>query len=172
MKNWTIKSLLMKKLSIIFALTMFCLSANSQTLQPLSVWMSERPNWAKDTSEVAYFSLRCNVLLTFVGAYFEKRSTDPRHVEHGKLVSKEAEAFTLPLMIFGQAAGYKLDDLLKRSEKINKIYVSVMATNKDINNNIFDGFVGEDLKICRAHHEGFAEITRNIEYQHKEKKMY
>jgi hypothetical protein len=162
----------MKKYFLILTLLLNTVAVNAQTLQPLSVWMSERPNWAKDNSEVAYFSLRCNVLLTFVGAYFVNKSTDPSYIEHGKLVSKEAEAFTLPLMIFGQAAGYKLEDILKRSEKINKVYTSVMAANKDINNNIFDGFVEDDLKICRAAHETFASITRNIEYQHKEKRLY
>ncbi len=138
----------MKKLFTALLFTSFCVLANSQSLTPLNAWMKERPNWQNDKSELAYFTLRCNVFLKFVGAYFITRSDKQAGIDRGKEIESNAEAFLLPSVLFSEASGYKVPELLKRADAIQKKYVEQMSSNKDLTNSIFEGYIGEDFKIC------------------------
>ena len=152
----------MKKLFTALLFASFCLQAHSQTLTPLSVWMKERPNWQNDKSEIAYFTLRCNVFLKFVGGYFLTRSDKQAGIDRGKEIDANSEAFSLPALYFGDAAGYKTTDIISRAEKINKEYSSQMSKNKDLTNSIFEGYVGDDFKICTDATADFKQVTIEI----------
>ena len=138
----------MKKLFTAVFFASFCFQAQSQTLIPLNLWMKERPNWQSDKSELAYFTLRCNVFLKFVGAYFIARSDKQAGIDRGKEIESDSDVFVLPVLYFGDAAGYKTNDILTRGAKIQKEYVAQISKNKDLTNSIFDGYVGDDFKIC------------------------
>lgn len=138
----------MKKFFTTVAFASFCLISHSQSLTPLSVWMKERPNWKDDKSEIAYFALRCNVFLKIVGLYFVTRSDKQAGIDRGKKIDLESEAFIVPALYFGGASGYTTPDVIKRGDKIQAEYFSQIKKNKDLTNSIFDGYVGDDFKIC------------------------
>jgi hypothetical protein len=152
----------MKKLFTALLFTSFCVLANSQSLTPLSAWMKERPNWQNDKSELAYFTLRCNVFLKFVGAYFIARSDKQAGIDRGKQIESDSDVFVLPALAFGDATGYKTNDVLARGAKIQKEYVNQISKNKDLTNSIFEGYVGDDFKICTDAVADFRFISEEI----------
>jgi hypothetical protein len=152
----------MKKLFIALFIASFSVVVHSQSLTPLSVWIKQRPNWQVDKSEIAYFTLRCNVFLKFVGVYFITRSDKQAGIDRGKEIESDSDVFTLPALFFGDAAGYKTQDIITRGAKIQKEYVIQISKNKDLTNSIFDGYVGDDFKICTDAVAGFRFISEDI----------
>ena len=152
----------MKKLFTALFFASFCLLAHTQTLTPLSIWMKERPNWQNDKSELAYFTLRCNVFLKFVGAYFIARSDKQAGIDRGKQIESDSDVFVLPALAFGDATGYKTNDVLARGAKIQKEYVTQISKNKDLTNSIFEGYVGDDFKICTDSVADFKTLSEEI----------
>lgn len=138
----------MKKIFTALLFASICFQAHTQTLTPLNIWMKERPNWQNDKSELAYFTLRCNVFLKFVGAYFIARSNKQAGIDRGKQIESDSDVFVLPALAFGDATGYKTNDVIERGAKIQKEYVTQISKNKDLTNSIFEGYVGDDFKIC------------------------
>jgi hypothetical protein len=152
----------MKKLFIPLFIASFSVLVHSQSLTPLSVWMKQRPNWQDDKSEIAYFTLRCNVFLKFVGVYFITRSDKQAGIDRGKEVDANSDSFSLPALYFGHAAGYKTDDIIARADKISSAYSNQISKNKDLTNSIFDGYVGDDFKICTDAVPNFKILTIEI----------
>jgi hypothetical protein len=149
----------MKNTLILVVLCFSIFGVRSQSLPPLTQWVVDRPNWQGDVSEVVYFSLRCNSVLALVGQYVVSKARNENEVRIGQNIMIDGDAYTLPMIVFGDASGYKYDDVMSRAAKIVKIYSGQMVKNKDITNSIFDGYVGEDFKICTEYSSEFRSIS-------------
>jgi hypothetical protein len=160
----------MKKFFTAISLASVCLLSHSQSLTPLSVWMKQRPNWQDDKTEIAYFALRCNIFLKFVGVYFITRSDEQAGIDRGKNIDLESEVFTLPALHYGGISGYTTADILKRADKIQNEYVIQIAKNKDLTNSIFDGYVGDDFRICKNAVPNFKLLSEMLVKQSSEAK--
>lgn len=144
-------------------------SAKSQSLIPLDKWMDERPSWLNDTSEMAYFTVRCNSLLSLVSQFFISRARHQEDMIGGQKVKQDSEAYILPVIVFGRASGYEYTDVMARSSTLIKIYSEQMGSSKEITNSIFSGYLGDDFKIYTSFSEEFANISIDLNQQLEKK---
>jgi hypothetical protein len=127
-------------------------------LTPLKEHLKNNHNWELESTELAYVCIRCGTLMYLVNEYTEnnvdKKTTNELklrsdvYLEFGEMVSK--------------ANGQKDKALLERMESILILYANEMIENKKINNNVFTGFVGDDLEICAENFEKVSKVIENL----------
>lgn len=145
---------------LIFA-TLFFLSLTSNVyaeLTPLKEHLRNNYDWEKSPSELGYVCTRCGVLLYLINVYSEN-NVDKKTTEELKIRSEVYLQFG---EMVSQVNGIKNKAFLERVESITTLYGNDMIQNKKINNNVFTGYIGDDLEICAENFEKVANIIEKI----------
>lgn len=142
----------MKKVLILFYFffsTSF-VAAQSATLEPFDSWIKgrENGNWGADPSELGYVSVRCGALFGVVGAVFSNLGKS----EEDKTRGLDIKARAISLIGFGntmaETVGWSNERSSKRLQVHYGEYQKIIASNREIHNNMFHGFVQGDYKFC------------------------
>lgn len=145
---------------LIFA-TLFFLSFTSNVyaeLTPLKEHLRNNYDWERNPSELGYVCTRCGVLLYLVNVYSEN-NVDKKTTEQLKIRSEVYLQFG---EMVSQVNGIKKKAFLERVESITNLYGNEMINNKKINNNVFTGYIGDDLEICAENFEKVSNIIKKI----------
>jgi hypothetical protein len=122
--------------------------AAGQNLQPLDAWSKKNPNWAKDRSELAYVSTRCGVVFLAIGMYFSGNSGKIDDVNSGEELKRKGRALSLLGIRLSTQTGMSNDAIRERMAGLMNIYSSEIKLNKQLNNNIFYGWIEKDFDFC------------------------
>jgi hypothetical protein len=128
----------------------FLTSSNAQTtiLEPLKEWAEKRQKWSGDPSELAYVATRCGALYSPIGNVFSTLGKN----DEDKVRGSDFQARGLQLTMFGhklaQDQGWDTKNLLERHKTIMEAYYKIVGSNRTIHNNMFYGFIEDDLRFC------------------------
>lgn len=137
-------------------------SVFAQSLVPFEKWHSDRANWNKDPSEVAYVAMRCAALFNLVGNTFIENGATPKHKEDGRaLVGKSDDLMDAGLRL-SFSIGMDEKNILARSKSFSDIYSKQLVKNKQLHNNIFEGETGQDFNFCAGRYSFLAELGKQI----------
>jgi hypothetical protein len=146
---------------------LFVLYANAQPLVSLNNLSSERPKLRDDVSEIGYFGVRCFTNFRVVGGYFVEKGNTPELVSRGKEYMDIADSMLPAILHFESKNGYSQSDTYMRIKKITSQILVDLANNKDLHNNAFHGYIGEDFKFCNDEASVLVEISRMLINQNK-----
>jgi hypothetical protein len=137
-------------------------AAASQTLDSLTQRSLERPNWKNDISEVGYVGCRCFANFTVAGGYFAEKGNTPDLISRGNMYLNIADSMLPAIYYFESKNGYTNKDTETRITRLAAINLQTMALNKDLHNNAFYGFVGEDFQFCNIEGPFYVEFSKML----------
>lgn len=138
-----------KRIVISVAAAGAALSAVSQTsIISIKDWEKSRPNWDKDSTEVAYLITRCGALLSTVGTFFATNNARPEDKVNGAGMQSRGMALTVLGLTLSSEAGMGPSAQEQRLSALTRSYSDLLAVNKARENNIFAGFVYQDFQYC------------------------
>lgn len=129
-------------------LLILSLPAESATLIPLENYIQERSKWHEDISELAYIGTRCDCLYTAIGIWAVENGREQTK-SYGKKLLESADIFRGVSTALSFEVNMNQSSIEKRFEEIMTIYSKAVVENKKLNNNVFDGFVGKDMEVCK-----------------------
>jgi hypothetical protein len=143
----------MKKLLLIISL-IACSSAFSAEMVPLSKYIKENPKFKEDLPSAAFFVSRCS-------AVFSKAENRLKQ-DNRKKYQDISENFKIwgtiydgSAAIITQEIGMSLESYKSRYKTHLDIYEKQTIENWNTDGDMFVGWVGDDLDICKANYKYF-----------------
>ncbi len=125
--------------------------AQPSALEPLESWQKRRPNWADDTTDLAYATTRCGVLYSVIGGVFMHSPKTDDDKKRGMDATVRGMKLVLIGDLLAKEVGWADEKRSQRVGEISKLYVDLIASNRTTHNNMFHGFIEHDWKFCIDH---------------------
>lgn len=137
----------MKNLTYL-VLLIWSLTAEAATLIPLDSYIQERPKWHEDISELVYVGTRCDCLYTTIGNWAVGNGREQAK-SYGRKLLESAEIFRSVYTALSFEVNMNQSSIEKRFQEVVSVYTDKVVENKRLNNNVFDGYVGKDIEVCK-----------------------
>ncbi len=125
--------------------------AQTSALEPLESWQKRRPNWADDTTDLAYATTRCGALYGVIGGVFIHNPKTDDDKKRGMDATVRGVKLAYIGNLLAKEVGWTDEKLNQRFGEISKLYQEVIASNRTTHNNMFHGFIEYDWKFCIEH---------------------
>jgi hypothetical protein len=133
---------------------------NAQNIIPLDQFIKQRN--INDPSEFAYLGQRCSSLFVMISAVFRENGTAKDAPTSAAFEQKSTVFRNVALTLDLGVNKKSMEAVIAQIKQFSEIYAKQMSQNKKINNNYFDGFVGNDLEICADIYPRFEELNKKI----------
>ena len=141
-----------RNLFAIFFISFCAENVIAQTkFEPLEDYLSARPKWTEDNSEVIYVGLRCASLYWQIGAYFDNYGNGTEHTKTVEMMRERGQSNFIVAVFFGlaESGGNTPVEVFRiRSRNLSNIYAGDIEYNKSVNNNVFSGYIKRDFDVC------------------------
>lgn len=122
--------------------------AQTVPLEPFGEWAKSRPNWSRDSSEVAYVASRCGALYSPIGSVFSENGRTNKDKESGEDLIGRGMQLSLFGLQMARDKGWSTEKIMERHKGIAEVYFKIIATNRTVHNNMFHGFIKDDFQFC------------------------
>jgi hypothetical protein len=150
----------MNKLIIILLVVFYSMINASIALaeeESLGQYLYKNPGWANEKSSLAFIGTRCAVIYTIS---LERLKLNPNKKTEALIsrLNSAGNVFATSVLATSAELGVSEENMLARTKFWSETYMEYSKKDWVKYNNIYQGFVGEDLKTCSSAYPVFEKL--------------